>query len=87
MDNILSDGVNDDILEESILFDGVEEESSEENILISDDEIVSETNELVLIEIDDLPLVEYGAIGMGACGAGLLVSLGVSGILSILRKA
>lgn len=48
--------------------------------LLQDEEILS------LLTVDDLPIGEYAGIGMIACGAGLLASMGVAVVISILRR-
>lgn len=54
------------------------EENNED--LLQDEEVLS------MLTVDDLPIGEYAGIGMIACGAGLLASMGVAVIISILRR-
>lgn len=56
----------------------LEIEENNENLL--QDEVLS------MLTVDDLPIGEYAGIGMIACGAGLLASMGVAVIISILRR-
>lgn len=57
----------------------LETETDNENLL-QDEEVLS------MLTVDDLPIGEYAGIGMIACGAGLLASMGVAVVISILRR-